>query len=357
MSSNKPFAVARLEEKWFTARNVVLRRLGWTDKVIPFTGYGTDAQLRVLARVVLSPEKPRTPLGQVAGDFLDQRGWRQFFAAPVPQAPVGVTVGSSHLDMTTDSQGYVDVRLTNDGALPEGWGAVTVTTATSEPVDVPVLVIGPDVRFGIVSDLDDTVISTSMPRLLLAAYNSFVRTENQRQPVAGMAELYHDLLAEHPGAPTVYVSTGAWNTFPFLNRFLERHGFPKGPMLLTDWGPTNTGWFRSGPEHKRRALRELARDFPGIRWLLVGDDGQHDPMLYGEFAELQPDQVHAVAIRQLSAHEQFLAHGTRAPRVGHGVVEWTPDMPPEVGGHDGHVLRRELTKVFGWLSAAAQPAS
>jgi len=27
-------------------------------------------------------------------------------------------------------------------------------------------------------------------------------------------------------------------------------GFPEGPLLLTDWGPTNTGWFRSGREHK-----------------------------------------------------------------------------------------------------------
>jgi phosphatidate phosphatase APP1 len=43
-----------------------------------------------------------------------------------------------------------------------------------------------------------------------------------------------------------YLSTGAWNVAPAVRRFLGRHGYPQGPMLLTDWGPTNTGWFRSG---------------------------------------------------------------------------------------------------------------
>ena len=85
------------------------------------------------------------------------------------------------------------------------------------------------------------------------------------------------------------MSTGAWNTAPTLNRFLRSHGYPVGPLLLTDWGPTNTGWFRSGQEHKRASLDRLAKDFPTIRWLLVGDDGQHDPKIYADFAEARPD--------------------------------------------------------------------
>ena len=65
--------------------------------------------------------------------------------------------------------------------------------------------------------------------------------------------------AEHPDAPVIYLSTGAWNTSPWLTRFLRRNGYPDGPMLLTDWGPTNTGWFRSGQDHKHAQLHRLAR--------------------------------------------------------------------------------------------------
>jgi phosphatidate phosphatase APP1 len=79
-------------------------------------------------------------------------------------------------------------------------------------------------------------------------------------------------------------------------------------MLLTDWGPTNTGWFRSGQEHKQAQLHRLARELPHVKWLLVGDDGQHDPRLYTEFASRRPDRVLGIAIRELSAGEQVLSH-------------------------------------------------
>jgi phosphatidate phosphatase APP1 len=124
-----------------------------------------------------------------------------------------------------------------------------------------------------------------------------------------MATMYRTLLADHPGAPMVYVSTGAWNTAPTLTRFLRRHGYPPGPLLLTDWGPTNTGWFRSGQEHKRACLHRLANELPQVRWVLIGDDGQHDPKIYGDFAAQRPDHVAAVAIRELSPSEQVLSHG------------------------------------------------
>src|SRR5690606_37833288 len=101
----------------------------------------------------------------------------------------------------------------------------------------------------------------------------------------------------HPGAPVVYLSTGAWNVVPTLTRFLTRNLYPRGPLLLTDWGPSPDHWFRSGPEHKRRSLERLAGEFPRIRWLLVGDDGQHDEAIYSDFVRRHPERVRAVAIR------------------------------------------------------------
>lgn len=351
--SNRPFVGARMEEFVTRSVNGVLRRAGWVESVIPFTGYGTDNHIRVMARVVLRPADARTQIGIAAEEFLRQRGWRNFFTAPIPRTPVGVQVGDSHIELRTDRGGYVDVRVKNEQTLEPGWDAVSIATPTSRPVDAPILVVGAEQRFGLVSDIDDTVISTSLPRLFIAAWNSFVRTEQARQAVPGMARMYQTLLSQNPGAPIIYVSTGAWNTFGFLNRFLKRHGYPTGPMLLTDWGPTNTGWFRSGPDHKRQALRELARDFPGIRWLLIGDDGQHDPSLYAEFAELQPDHVRAIAIRELTMAEQVLAHGTTTVLVDVDDVQWTPDLPPEVRGPDGDALLPQVEQV---LAETEQPA-
>ncbi len=312
MRSNRPFIAARVE-LWFDRRaEQAFRLLGWTERVIPYTGYGTEDGARLLGRVVLSPRWSDTHIGKAAEEFLNRRGWRNFITAATVHARYTIRFGGATVTGSTDRGGYIDHRLRAHGQ-PPGRRTATITLTDGRAFDAPVLIVPNDETFGIVSDLDDTVISTMLPRPLIAAWNSFFRTESARQAVPGMAALYRELLARHPHAPIVYLSTGAWNTQGFLRRFLERHRFPDGPMLLTDWGPTTTGWFRSGPEHKRSALPQLTVDFPHIRWLLVGDDGQHDPAIYGEFAEADPDRVRAILIRRLNPTEQFLAHGTLEP--------------------------------------------
>ncbi|MGO4955715.1 App1 family protein [Luteococcus sp. Sow4_B9] len=343
--STRPFVGARAEEYLRTRVNRRLEKSSWHPTVIPYVGYGTSDHIRVLARVVLTPRDARSHLGQAAEGFLQQRGWRNFFGAPVPRAEVTVQMRGSRMEVRADRGGYVDVRLKLDDLEP-GIHEAEVVTRDGQVSLVPVQVVSSEETFGLVSDLDDTVISTSLPRLFIAAWNSFVVTEEGRRAVPGMARMYQQMLAEHPGAPVIYVSTGAWNTHAFLTRFLARHGFPKGAMLLTDWGPTNTGWFRSGPDHKRQSLRELARDFPNIKWVLVGDDGQHDPSLYAEFAELQPDRVRAIAIRQLSMTEQVLAHGSTTVLSDDDHMAWNPERVPEVRAPDGDELWPRLRAVL-----------
>ena len=146
------------------------------------------------------------------------------------------------------------------------------------------------------------------------------------------------LVRAHPGAPVVYLSTGAWNVAPTLTRFLSRNLYPAGPLLLTDWGPTHDRWFRSGRAHKTENLHRLAEEFPHMRWLLVGDDGQHDEELYAHFARRHPGQVAAIAIRELSAGEAVLAGGrTKADEHGADV--------PWVSASDGATLADRLSDV------------
>jgi len=336
----RPHPARVAEDAWNRARGAALTRRGWLPRVVPYTGYGGPEVVRVLARAVLAPpERSRT--GRPA-DHLDQRrGWRNFVTAEAAGTEVTITVGQVRHVVRTDRSGFLDVRLPNPGLEP-GWRQVTLAVTGSDPVVAPLLVVDAEETFGIVSDIDDTVIRTFLPRPLIAAYTTFVLPEQARRPVPGMAGLYEGLLREHPGAPTVYVSTGAWNTAGALSRFLARHGFPAGPLLLTDWGPTNTGWFRSGQEHKRACLRSLAEDFPRIGWLLVGDDGQHDPSLYAEFARARPERVRAIAIRQLSAGEHVLAHGIPLTQYGEDGVDAGARAVPQVRAPDGDGLGRAL---------------
>jgi phosphatidate phosphatase APP1 len=300
---------ARIEDAVheFRQRRAVAK--GRVPTIIPYAGYGGATWVRVLARVLLT-----TPVR--TGSREDRRsrrhhesvrGWRSFTSVPFGNASVVVEAGGASHMVAADRGGVVDAVI--EVALEPGWQTVSLTIDGGGTIDAPVFILDPENRFGVVSDIDDTVMVTALPRPLLAAWNTFVLDEHARVPTPGMAVLLERLTTEHAGSPVVYLSTGAWNVAPTLTRFLSRNLYPSGPLLLTDWGPTHDRWFRSGREHKRENLRRLAREFPDVRWLLIGDDGQHDEEIYAEFAVDFPASIAAVAIRQLSPSEAVLAGG------------------------------------------------
>jgi phosphatidate phosphatase APP1 len=308
---------ARMEDRFHRWRERRARRRGLSPVVIPYRGYGTDEWVRVLCRVLLT--KPRRDSRSARARI---RGWRSFVSVPVAHAVVTVTIGDVEVSVRADRGGVVDVDLPLATGFAPGEHTITLNVENGEPLDAPIRIIDPDARIGLLSDIDDTVMVTALPRPFLAAWNTFVLDERARRPVPGMAVLYERIVSAHPGIPVVYLSTGAWNVAPTLERFLGRHLYPTGTLLLTDWGPTTDRLFRSGREHKRASLERLATEFPDIRWILVGDDGQHDEELYQAFVDSHPDNVAAVAIRQLSTPEAVFAGGRRNADVPHRGAPW-----------------------------------
>lgn len=307
---------ARIEDaihKWREKRG---RKRGLKNTVIPYTGYGSPGWVRVLCRVVLTR-------GEGAVHRMTKvRGWRSFFSIPVDDVAVTIAAGGVEHSVTADRGGVVDTRIEVD--LAPGWHDITIRIGDGETVTAPVFIIDPSGEFGIISDIDDTVMVTLLPRPFLAAWNTFVLDEHARRPVPGMAVLYERLVRSRPNTPVIYLSTGAWNVAPTLNRFMQRNLYPPGPLLLTDWGPTHDRWFRSGRLHKQQSLERIAAELPGIKWLLIGDDGQHDEELYAEFAENHPENVAAIGIRQLSTGEAVLAGGRSRAADGQteGAIPW-----------------------------------
>lgn len=328
---------ARLEHRFHVWREGRARRRGRTATILPFPGYGGPGWVRVLGRVLIVPP----PRSDKDGGPASVRGWRSFVGIPVSFAKVTVRIGDTSHDVIADRGGVIDSVVHAD--LEPGWQTFTFTVEGQEPVETTAFIVAESTRFGVLSDVDDTVMVTALPRPFIAAWNSFVVDEHARLPVPGMAVLIDQLLRQHPGAPMVYLSTGAWNVAPTLRRFLGRHLFPAGSMLLTDWGPTHDRWFRSGKEHKLANLRRLASEFPHVKWLLIGDDGQHDEAIYSEFMDEHPDSVAGVAIRRLLPAEAVLAGG-RAGSAPH-----SDDVAPWVSAEDGAGLR-DLLGEAGILS-------
>ncbi|MDQ1710490.1 MAG: hypothetical protein QOG49_1875, partial [Frankiaceae bacterium] len=325
---------AQVEDRLHAVIERVLRRRGWTPRVLPYVGYGTDGWVRVLCRVLL------TPPGTGRRDIERGRGWRRFFCATANGVPVTIDIGGVRHTVRSGRGGYVDDVV--DVRLPAGWATARLSLPGGASADAAIRVVSPTARIGLVSDIDDTVVITAMPRPLVALWNTMLLPESSRRAVPGMADLYGSVLAADPDGFAVYVSTGAWNVAPALSDFLARHGLPRGPLLLTDWGPTHDAWFRSGREHKRTQLLRLMAELPQLTWVFAGDDGQHDPDLYAEAVAACPGRVRMVLIRQLTAAQQVLTHGTPEP-----LPEKKTPRPavPELRGPDGFALMERVASL------------
>ncbi|MFD6177511.1 MULTISPECIES: App1 family protein [unclassified Isoptericola] len=334
--TQRPHVAAVLEDRWCAVAGAFLRRRGWVPRLLPYTGYGSPRSVRVLARVLLVP--PSRASGPLSGvRHPDRRPLRSYLTMPAPGERVRVVVGGADVVVETDRAGYVDVEVPLPEAAPLGAGrhdATLTALRTGAGAAAPVVVVDDGATFGVVSDIDDTAMVTVVPRPFVAAWNTFVTRASARRPVPGMAELYGRIAADRPDAPFVYLSNGAWNTAGTLSRFLGRHGFPPGPLLLTDWGPTQTGWFRSGPQHKGDSLDRLMTTFPDVRWLLVGDAGQLDEDVYVRASARWPGRVVAIAVRQVARARVRPSRGRPEPDA------------PLVHGADGAELAARLAGLW-----------
>lgn len=396
-----------------TSVAALLRDLGWRPEMIGYGGIGNTQQARIIGRALMSPTPfeerieawarhagvptihdlahaattAKLPVAPILMDAIGEnyhepteeptsaktrgeRGWRQFIDAQIPFQPVLVTLGRAKKVLYADRGGYVDVIIRGHD-LPAGWQVATIQALdakalkrgqtrvrASRPMLVPVRILSETETHGIISDVDDTVMISWLPRPIVAAKNAFFTYVSDRQAVPGMGKLLQFLSRAHASEQklmpaTIYLSTGAWNVAPSLRRFLTRGFFPLGTPLMTDWGPSQTGWFRSGPAHKRKELRRLVELFPDVKWFLIGDDGQHDPVIYAEFAREYPQHVAGILIRTLTPTEMLLSAGRGFnSRSSLGaltpIFNGVPDEIPVFVGHDGFDLARQA-RIAGLL--------
>ncbi|MCU1548742.1 MAG: synthase [Arthrobacter sp.] len=310
VSGSQVFRLAHLVSDTLNSFRIkAARRWNFVPKTVAYQGYGSTEWVRVLGRVLLTTKPAPGSRAERAAQNGNQniRGWRAFTSVPIQFTEVEIEIDGMTTRVKADRGGLVDTVV--PVSLAPGWHTAVLRAEGTEPAKASIFVISPETKLGIVSDIDDTVMVTALPRPFLALWNTFVLSERARMATPGMPVLMDRLEVLYPEAPVIYLSTGPWNAAPTLARFLTRNMYPSGALLLTDWGLTADRWFRSGQEHKRRNLELLAQEFPNMRWLLFGDNGQHDEAIYSQFSQQHPDRVAAICIRQLSASEAVLAGG------------------------------------------------
>ncbi len=221
----------------------------------------------------------------------------------VANAPVCIaTPGGGSVTVRANRDGYVDAVVEIAGLDP-GWheAGLSLPGGDGSTVPAPLLVVDPRARLGVVSDVDDTILETGLTRGLAFLRATLLTEVHDRAPLPGAAALYRALVDAPDGVarPVFYLSTSPWNLHEVLMQFIALRGFPPGPLLLTDWGPSRRGLFRIGArEHKLTLVRRLLTDHPELGLVLIGDSGQADPEIYATLAREHPDRIRAAYIRR-----------------------------------------------------------
>ena len=303
--------MASKADDWIDSmRSEARRRSGQDEKVIavPYRGFGTAQKIWLRGSVVEEDDFDRPAL---RGGLLEDLSitLQRFMAAEIMNATVTVRYGEATTTCITDSDGFFYAEL--DGATSEGWQEATVTLEDfpgrrQATLAAPghFLVPKADAKFGVISDIDDTVIRTG-----IAAPLQNIRTVVESDPEArvafpGLAPLYRALQREDAKEeinPIFYVSSGSWKLYDLIVRFKELNGIPRGPMFMDDWGLDETRWFKSSHgKHKTGTIDRIMATYPDLGFILVGDSGQHDAEIYAEALRKHGDRIKAIWIRDVS---------------------------------------------------------
>jgi phosphatidate phosphatase APP1 len=197
--------------------------------------------------------------------------------------------------VVSDGEGYFHLELA--GRFHAGWNDVAVELAGRPAVRATarVMVPSPTARFGVISDIDDTVVHSHVTRKLRMLLTIALSSARTRKPFAGVAAFYRAL---HRGGssspnPFFYVSKSPWNLYAPLVEYLELQGLPAGPLILRDFG------WRMPKQHKETAIANILATYPELPFVLIGDSGEHDPEIYAGVVRRFKDRIRAIYIRSV----------------------------------------------------------
>lgn len=296
-----------LERRWDAAR--LARRVDRPPKhfrIVGFGGHGGRGGIAVRGRVLDNPEPPAATEEEGVWSAL-RRTAERLMTIELPRVPLLVRVGSTRVGAVSDEEGYFVVRFDATPAVGAGpWMVAHVELAgpyrgltAPRTVATQLRIPDPGAAFGIISDIDDTVLHTGVQRFATAAVRTVTGTALTRTPLAGAPELYRALAGgqEDTANPVFYVSSSPWNLYDFLTAFIDHHGFPAGPLFLRDFLGADER--RSHATTKHAVITEILELHPTLPFVLIGDSGQDDPKIYAEVIRRHPDRILAAYIREV----------------------------------------------------------
>lgn len=182
-----------------------------------------------------------------------------------------------------------------------------------------------DQGLSVLSSVEDTIQVAGFPQRDEAVKNLLFR---EYRAVPGMQEVFD--VWRSSGAAFHYVAMTPWQLYPSVSEFIQVNGFPPGSVQMRRWGDESGGLtgrienlvslFASDREDKARTMSELIEQFPGRRFILVGNTAGTDPEVFAGLLLRYPDQIERAYLRE--APVQGSAERARAALRAFPEAKW-----------------------------------
>ncbi len=255
---------------------------------------------------------------------------------------VEVSTSGKSKRVVTGEEGFFEADFDFEEDLEPGWHGFTARALgrhLGKEFEGRFYVPEPSPRFGVISDIDDTILKTHVRNIMKMVFVTLLGNALTRLSFDGASEFYRALAKGGQVAPFFYVSRSAWNIHNLLEHFISHHGFPEGPLLLRDAGVITPPNYLRGS--KSMAIEKIFRMHPELDFVLIGDSGQRDADIYAELYERHPGSVRAILIRNVTAH--------RHTRKARATLAKYPDCPSLVFDSSDQAL--EFCRELGLLSS------
>ncbi len=285
-------------------------------EVAPYRGYGTTSRVLVQGRAMEA--NGLGPAGEQDNMLVNLiNTYKRVDSDALRNAHVSARIGDVEREIVTDNEGFFRewIDLPSPLDVNGDWFPVSFRLLSPlQPTQPDVRATGrvriprSDVTFGVISDLDDTVIQSRVANFLQAVRTIMLGNARTRLPFAGVAAFYRALERGGDGKrcnPIFYVSSSPWNIHDVITEFLSLQKIPDGPVLLRDWDIELSALTSSRlKQHKEPLIREILDAYPALPFILIGDTSQRDPEIYREIVRLYPDRILAIYIRNVDPNPE-----------------------------------------------------
>lgn len=232
---------------------------------------------------------------------------RLFFVNPLPGQPVVLHWKNEALRQTTEADGFIKFEWESADDTPAGWHDVEIQhNENGYAVTGRGSLFVPHItQYGFISDIDDTIMVSHSATIIKRLKALFTTNPRTREIFDGVAEHYGLLSASHttPEAPNpfFYVSSSEWNLYDYLHDFFSFHRLPEGAFLLNQVKRWYQLFATGKTKHSGKLIRivRILDTFPNQQFILLGDNTQHDPLIYKQIAEKYTGRILAIYIRNV----------------------------------------------------------